>query len=430
MNIFEKKTTQPQFWNVNTSYNYKRATADEIVRDGYLGNEDVYSCVSRFARLCANTPLQLMNGDDLVPVQDEVYKLFFDSWNTKQGKNEAMYQLFVELFLHGKATILKQAEVVGFQPSELWVLPTQAVTPSQVRVGYFDKPPFYTFVDNTKSYKYFSEELIIIEYFDPSTLQEQQQGMSPLQGVWNTVSSSNNRSEAEKSMLQNRGVSGFISPKTNAGGDGLGFTNQALKVVREAFAALTGGSDKFNKVEVLEQSAEFTQLGLNANDLKIVEMRLNHVRAICNSYGLPSLLFNDYQSRTHANYKEAMKALYTDAKIPQVELFIIQFQKHLFEQINLLAGEKYWLKIDLGKIEPLKADQEKLRAGVLAQYEKNLITKKEARTLLGFSAEMEEEDLEGTELLRSLSPLLANNIIGLLSEEDRNRLIEEMGLIK
>lgn len=428
MNIFADKTKTPDFWNVINGYNYKRATADEIVKEGFLGNEDVYATVSRYARLCATTPLQLMNGDELADKNDDAYKLFFENWNSKQGKNEAMYQLFLELFLQGKCTTLKQSQIIGFETNELWVLPTRAVTPSQDRTGYFDMPSFYTFTDNTTSYKYYPEQLIIIEYYDPSTMQEQQLGLSPLQSAWNTVGSSNNRSTAEKTMLENRGVAGFISPKDTK--DGLGFTNTAFDYVRKAFAALTGGADKFNKVEVLEQAAEFTQLGLNANDLKIVEMRLNHVRAICNAYGLPSLLFNDYQSRTHANYKEAMKALYTDAVIPQVELFIGQFQKHLFDNINALTGNNYWLKINLGEIEPLKADQEKLRAGVLSQYEKNLITKKEARELLGFSAEMESEDLQGTELLRSLSPLLANNIINLLSEEDRNRLIDEMGLIK
>jgi hypothetical protein len=82
----------------------------------------------------------------------------------------------------------------------------------------------------------------------------------------------------------------------------------------------------------------------------------------------------------------------------------------------------------MDKIQALKGDEEKLRAGVLAQYEKNLITKKEARELLGFSGEMEAENLQGAELIRSLSPLLANNLVAQLSQEDKDKLLREMGL--
>ena len=43
MNVFEKSTTTPEFWNVINGYNYKKATSDEIVKEGFLGNELVYA---------------------------------------------------------------------------------------------------------------------------------------------------------------------------------------------------------------------------------------------------------------------------------------------------------------------------------------------------------------------------------------------------
>jgi phage portal protein BeeE len=192
-----------------------------------------------------------------------------------------MYQLFVNLFLHGKAYTLKKSEMIGFETNELWILPTQQVTPAQETVSYFEDVP-YTFSDNTNLKKYFTEELIILEYYDPSQLQEQQSGLSPLQGVWDIVNASNNRATAEKAMLENRGISGLISPKAASGDAGaLGFSNSVMEVVRKAFVGLTGGADKFNKVEVVEQAVDFTQLGMNANDMKIIEMQLPHIRSVC-----------------------------------------------------------------------------------------------------------------------------------------------------
>jgi len=168
MNIFEKKTQTPDFWNVLNGYKFNRVSADEIVKEGFLGNELVYACVSSLARACSTTPLKLMNGEEVVPTQDPVYQMFFNEWNSKQGKNEAMYQLFVNLFLHGKAYTLKQSEMVGFETNELWVLPTQQVTPAQENVSFFESVPFYKFSDQTTIHRYFTEQLIILEYYDPS----------------------------------------------------------------------------------------------------------------------------------------------------------------------------------------------------------------------------------------------------------------------
>jgi HK97 family phage portal protein len=430
MNVFDAKKLTPDFWNVINRYDYKRVTADEIVKEGFLGNELVYACVSSLARACASTPIKLMNGEDVVQANDPVFNMFYDNWNSKQGKNEAMYQLFINLFLHGKAYTLKKSEMVGFETNELWVLPTQAVEPSQENVSYFESTPYYKFTDQTTIHKYFTEELIILEYYDPSTLDDNQSGLSPLQSVWNTIGASNNRAIAEKAMLKNRGISGLISPKATSGDAGaLGFSNSVMEVVRKAFVGITGGAEKFNKVEVVEQAVDFTQLGMDAGDMKTIEMQLPHVRSICRALNLPSQLFGDYQSNTYSNYKEANKAFYTNAVIPNVKHFINQFEKDLFNNINALTGQSYYLEISVEEIPQLKTDQDKLRTSVLAQLEKNLITKKEARETLGLSAEMEEESLQGFELLRSVSPLLANNIFNGLNEEDKAKILKEIGLI-
>ena len=361
MDVFStKKNIVPDWWNVNAAYNFKRATADEIVKEGFLGNELVYACVSTLARACSVFPTVLMDGDnEVIDVNDPVYKLYFGNWNTKQGKTEAMYQVFVNLFLHGKSHILKESESIGLETTELWALPTQAVTPSQERVGYFETVPFYTFNDGVKQYKYFPSELITLEYYDPSTLQDQQLGLSPLQGVWDIVNASNNRATAEKAMLENRGISGLISPKAASGDAGaLGFSNSVMEVVRKAFVGLTGGADKFNKVEVVEQAVDFTQLGMNANDMKVIEMQLPHIRSVCRALNLPSQKFGDYQSSQYANYVEADRVFYTGAVMPNVELFLNQFQKGCLNHINMVSGKEYHIELDPERVESLQTTVE------------------------------------------------------------------------
>jgi len=385
MNVFDKKTLTPDFWNAILDVEFKRVTAKEIVKQGFLGNELVYACVSSLARACASTPINLMNGENVVQANDPIYNMFYDEWNSKQGKQEAMYQLFVNLFLHGKAYTLKKSEMIGFETNELWVLPTQEVTPAQVNVSYFEETPYYTFRDNARVHKYFPEELIIITYYDPSQLQEEQTGLSPIQSVWNTVGASNNRAIAEKAMLKNRGIAGLISPKASSGDAGaLGFSNSVMDVIRKAFVGLTGGADKFNKVEVVEQAVDFTQLGMDANSMKTIEMQLPHVRSICRALNLPSQLFGDYQSNTYSNYKEANKAFYTNAVLPNVEQFINQFEKDLFNNINALTGQSYYLRIateDIPALMQTKSDVLKEIPNNISALLLNDITPEEKRAL-------------------------------------------------
>jgi phage portal protein BeeE len=74
---------------------------------------------------------------------------------------------------------------------------------------------------------------------------------------------------------------------------------------------------------------------------------------------LPSQLFGDYQSNTYSNYKEANRAFQTNAVLPNVEQFINQFEKDLFNPLNAVTGQDYWLHIAKDEIEALartKAD--------------------------------------------------------------------------
>jgi len=360
MNIFANKTTTPEFWNVVNGYNFERVTADEIVKQGFVGNELVYSCVSTLARACSVFPTVLKDGDNIVTDEnDEAYKLWFGSWNTKQGKTEGLYQAIVNLLLHGKSHTLKKSESIGFSTTELWPLPTQAVTPSSERVGYFESPPFYTFNDGVKQYKYFPEELITLEYYDPSRIEEGQSGLSPIQPVWNTVKASNNRATAEGALFDNRGIAGFISPKAAAGDAGMvGFTKGVIKQARAAFADLIGGAKKFGRVEIIEGAAEFTQLGLNATDLKVIETQLPQLRSVCRVLNLPSQKFGDFESSQYANYIEADRVFYTGAVIPNLELFLNQFQKDCLDAINKLTGKNYHIEPDPERVESLQTTVE------------------------------------------------------------------------
>jgi len=158
-------------------------------------------------------------------------------------------------------------------------------------------------------------------------------------------------------------------------------------------------------------------------------MRLNHVRDICNAYGVPSLLFNDYQSRTHANYGEAKKAMYTDFVLPMFDLFVNQYERKFIKEWNEATLSKYYIKVDKSNVEALQFGQQEKAAQILNQYNAGLISVSEAREKMGYTPEMDKIKLEGLELFRSLSPIVANNILGNMSENQRIAFISSLNLV-
>lgn len=383
----EAKTASTQFFSLSDGYSNNRISQNAIVRDGYLSNQDVYSVVSRVSRLCASLPIQIMNGEQEVFEGDEFYDFFMNKWGKESGCNEGLNALFTNLFLFGKAYILKDSESFGFMPDNQYVLPTNRVEPYNPKNNYFEGPMWYYFNDGTVEHKYLPEELTIITFYDPTGYETNADGLSPLNSVWKTVEAGNNRNHAESKILENRGIAGFISPKSSNANGGYGLSEKVMKLLRDAFQSVVGGAKNFNKIIPVEEGVDFTQVQMSANDLKLIEMRLNHVRDICNAYGVPSLLFNDYQSRTHANYAEAKKALYTDFVLPMFSLFANQYERKFVKEWNEATLNNYWISVNTGELSVFNPEQ----ADVIAQYDKGLITLGEAREKLGMSYEKPEE---------------------------------------
>ena len=397
MNVFEQKIKEVQsgtnsFYALTDSPTYNKIGNDRLLKEGWRANEDVYAVCSRLATLVSSLPIQLMDGEELAQESDPFFLKFYDNWNKKRGLVGELYLITLNQLIYGRSITYKESNVVGFAPTSLWTLNTSQITPSTKSYDYFENPDYYTLFNGSKSIKLYPEELIITDNLSLETDYESQ-FISPLQASWSSVVSSNNRANAEKVMLENRGISGFISPKASTGDSGLiGFLDGTMDAIRTAFAKLTGGSNKFNKVELIQQASEFTQLGMSASDLKIIEMRLNHVRSICNAYGVPSLLFNDYQSRTHANYKEALKSMYTDAVIPLFKKWKQQFEKQFLNDLNEMLGKKYWIKLNMSEIEALNRSV--------------------------------------ADVFTGLNPQIANRMLDNMTPEEQREIMIELGLIK
>ena len=338
-----------QFVSIFGAKQYGYVPEADLWNKGYKCNPIVYSVISQQASKTASLPLVLMDGEEEVDTENELYQLFFNNWNSEYGHEEGLQLAATNLLVFGVAYIQKKRS--GLVADELFVLPNQDITPEQGVFSYYSKPAYYDFFDGVTKYRIPSEDIIVIRLpFDLSQKRNNYSlGLSPLQSVWDTVLASNNRAEAEKSIYENRGAIGFISPKPGKEYGGK-WSDGVFNYVQEKLKGVIGGADKANKIVSVQSPVDFTQVGMSANDMKLIEAELPHVRRISGVYGYPSQLVGDFQSSQYANYKEAQKSAYTGAVLPLWDLINNALQKDLFSEYNALFGTSYYLSVDKTKI--------------------------------------------------------------------------------
>lgn len=352
VNLLQDKINAIQgsnFISLSNSLNYKIVSEADLWDKGYTHNPIVYSVISSIANKCASLPFELYNGDSLTDEGDVIHDLFFDKWNDAYGKDEGIKLAITNLLTFGVCYIEKKGD--GLIAKELHVLPNQYVTPEAKLISFYETPQKYTFQDRVKRYTIPSENLIIVRLPYNLVVKNSNDGLSPLQACWEIVLASNNRSEAEKELMNNRGAAGIISPKQNK--DGRGMTQKAFEWLQEKLKSVIGGADKFNRIIQSQDAVDFTQIGMSSNDLRLIESDVQHVRKIAGVYNYPSQLLGDTAASQYANFEAALKSVYVDVVLPYIKLFINQFHAQFLLQVNEMTGRAYNLKVDKGRIEAL-----------------------------------------------------------------------------
>lgn len=343
------KSTTNNFVSLFGQRGYNYVSDVDLWDKGYASNGIVYSVINNISTKVASLPFELLNGEDLTDDVDDFNKLFFDKWNPDYGHEEGMRLLTTNLMTFGVAFIQKKGN--GLIPEELYVLPNQQLTREQKLFNFYENPSYYDFFDGATTHRIATEDLIIIRLPYDLHRKRQREALSPLQPVWDTVIASNNRAEAEKSLFENRGAIGIISPKANREGGRMPDT--IFTVLQDKLKSLIGGADKANKIIQSQAPVDFTQIGMSANDLKLIESEVLHVRRIAGAFQYPSQLLGDHQASQYANYKEAEKVAYTDVILPTTDLILNEINRSFFKEINPLIGQDYELKYNKSDITVL-----------------------------------------------------------------------------
>ena len=353
-----------------------------LVNESYARNNDVYSIVSYIARNGASLKWNVCeyfeDGNHEI-VYDSVANKLINNPNQRQTWNEFIEEHLIYRLLTGDSYIrgLKPegfdyfAELQNLQSQFVEIMtPTGSLNSLDV-IGYRYMEEY--------AKRYDIEEILHTFYPNPCSTSPSVYGLSPLEASLKVWKTSSERWNASAHVLKNRGVSGILTDNSDRP-----MTPEQAKMMQEQANTRLGGSSKFGEVMVSNKKLDFIAMGLSPQDMELLEQGVITLRALCNAFHVDSSLFNDPANKTFNNRKEASKAFWTDAVLPEIYKTQNGLNEWLMPNISEFENRDLRLKVDTHDIEPLQQDAELLADRLVKLRTAGIISGNDARRALGY----------------------------------------------
>ena len=397
---------------------------DTYIDKGYRYNATIYSIINLITKSATNIPFQvyevqksndlkrykaLTSGDfnsntilqakmlqkkALVELEDTELHQLLDRPNPAQGYN-AWIQ---EIIAFGKLT--GNRYIYGIGPDtgagvgrfkELYVLPSQKV---EINSGGIMEPVKEYTLSYNGTYRIAADEVCHIKdtnlYYDGTG--SHLYGMSPLKAGLRVMDANNQALTTGVKYLQNQTARGILMSEE---GD---LNEVQAKQLKDKFRQQYQGSDNAGDVIITPKKLSWVNFGLNASDLSLIEQYNGTIKDLCNIYNVPVQLLNNTDSTTYNNMKEAKKALYQNAVIPELNKIRDELNRWLAPQY----GDKIYIDFDYSSIPELQEEMDKV-VGQMSQAW--WITPNEKRAAMSYGMDEENEKLNDYYVPANLMPI-------------------------
>lgn len=389
------------YWTTGQAV-YTRRDFQSFAREAYTRNAVSHRCISMIAQCASSVPwLLTLRGEE---VEEHPALDLLARPNPIQPGQALLERVYAFLTIAGNSYI----EAVGpgsmdgllrGAPMELYSL-----RPDRVRVIPSSNalPMAYEYEANGIKVRFPVDPirgrspLCHIRTFDPI---DDFYGMSSVDPAAYAIDRHTAASDHNQAVLQNGATpSGAMvfRPVKIDGSD----ANAPQDVIAAAEARITAryaGPKNAGRPMVLGGNVDWLPMGMNAEQLQLIESKLDAARDICIAFGVPIELLLPGQS-TYNNRSEAKLSFYEETILPVVERLATSLNHWLLP----MYGDGYRLEPNLDAIEALAPKRAKLQESTLALYAGGLISLDEARVALQWD---EADDKTRREIL---APKLAS----------------------
>lgn len=360
-------------------------------------NEEwVYINVSTLAEVVSSLEFELftmkmVKGQlELEPIEQHELLDLLNKFNEVTTKNDAIYNTEAHLDLAGDSFWLLDGGLNKRKPNAIYLLQPDNVS---LKLGDFTKSTtmveayeYKVTVDQkTIEKKYDPDEIIHIKLPNPGN---PYRGKSTVEALATTIDTDNYAQEALKNLFKNGLIGDFFLTTDKR------FTPEQLKNLAAQFKAAYTGVKNFWKVPILYGGLKPEKLMSTGREMQLIELeewfRNKIMSAFKNtraSLGLDDEVNRSTAEASLANWKRSVIA-------PKMARIVNALNEYLVPRYgnNLLLGFK----------DPVPEDRESEIAEAEKLFKAKIITKNEARQIIGY------DEVDGGDEFETVNPLASN----------------------
>ena len=393
---------------ITQAYTTNTNNVTAYVNEGYAGSAGVYAIVNLIARKFASIPFYVYNVKelkeftkykgmlalmksptpetihlltkqrekalDLYTDTDEMSRLL-QKPNQYQGIYDLMEQLCGWREIAGMSCLWGQpAGLVNKKPVELHVLPASQI---QIKgdardINKVSEYHLSSFPDKS----FAGDEVLRWIYWSPywdAYTRAHLYGLSPIKAAAYNVDAYNNADKATNSMFENKGAEGFLFGK--------GMVIPPDKVDRLQLTIDERFNGFINKGKVMAFGSEvgYTQVGMSATDLQLLEAKQYCFETLCNVYNVPPQVFADDKGSTYNNKTGAMTQMVTNNIIPKWCSFRDLLNGFLLPKFNAVGNQ--FIDFDVSELPEMQKD---INALLTALNTASFLTGNEKRRMIDY----------------------------------------------
>ena len=427
---FSKKNQNTNKEYNNAIYNWlgnsvlwNRENDESYITQGYQKNVTIYSLINLITKAASTIPFQvyektsendykrykaltsgimdaasiqkasILQKNALVELQDTELHKILERPNPAQSYNAWL----TELIAFGKLT--GNRYIYGIGPdtganvgkfTELYVMPSQVM--EIISNGIMEPVSQYKLEYNGTKY-IDASEICHIKDFNPyyDGTGSHLYGQSPLQAGLRSLTTNNEAVQTGVKYLQNQTARGLLTSE-------MGDINEVqAQQLKDKFRRQHQGSDNAGDIIITPNKMSWINFGLNASDISLIAQYNASIKDLCNIYNVPVQLLNNTDSSSYNNMKEAKKALYQNAVIPE----LIKIKDELNRWLAPKYGDKLCIEFDFSVIPELQEETDK----VVDQLSKAWwITPNEKRAAMNYGKDEENTTLDDYFIPANLIP--------------------------
>lgn len=347
-----------------------------VILNGYNSNPFVYSAVNRIATLMASIPIKAqklvkeksyykykslswaekatrdgykLKEEAFEDIPESAIQQLLDNPNKEEGAREFRFNQYVNKLVTGNMFVEGLQPTDSRPPIELWNLPPLAVSINKSQ-NFYDKILEVHFNWGQTSKVIPKEKILHSKLYNPDG---SVWGLSPLSAARRSVQMVNDGDEWNAALLQNGAKPEYVlivAPGT---------PHEEKEKLKKRFRDNYTGPKNASKDPLVidEDFMKFESLGYTVKDMDWQNSQLTSMRKVYDVYGVSSEIFNDPENKTMANKKEAVRSMYTDRILPEVETIVDEYQRWL---VPKFGDENVFLTLDLTGVDALNEEKDKV----------------------------------------------------------------------